>query len=63
MAKKGFQLAYGSTVNLFTDREGNDLGYGPEAAELVGLPDTDDPQMLGRPASRRSVAWCIPCRR
>ena len=36
MAAKGFQLVYGSTANLFTDRHGNYIGYGPEAAELVG---------------------------
>lgn len=48
MAKKGFQLAYGSTVTLFTDREGSYLGYGPEAAGLVGIPDTKDPQMPGK---------------
>ena len=36
VAMKGFQLVYGATVNLFTDRAGNYLGYGPEAAELVG---------------------------
>ena len=39
VAKKGFQLVYGATVNLFTDRAGNYLGYGPEAAELVGIPE------------------------
>ena len=47
-AKKGFQLVYGSTVTLFTDCEGSYLGYGPEAAGLVGIPDTDDPQMPGK---------------
>ena len=38
MAAKGFQLVYGSTANLFTDRHGDYIGYGPEAAELVGDP-------------------------
>ncbi|MGI9406925.1 MAG: hypothetical protein ACR2O4_11200, partial [Hyphomicrobiaceae bacterium] len=28
VAKKGFQLVYGATVNLFTDRAGNYMGYG-----------------------------------
>ncbi len=37
-ARKGFQLVYGSTANLFTDRHGEYIGYGPEARELVGLP-------------------------
>ena len=37
IAQRGFQLVYGSTANLFTDRHGNYIGYGPEAWELVGL--------------------------
>jgi glutamine synthetase len=41
VATKGFQLVYGATANLFIDRHGQYLGYGPEAAELVGLPDVD----------------------
>src|SRR3981081_3341575 len=41
VARKGFQLVYGATANLFIDRHGRYLGYGPEAAELVGLPDVD----------------------
>src|ERR1700761_1170510 len=41
VATKGFQLVYGATANLFIDRHGRYLGYGPEAAELVGLPDVD----------------------
>ena len=40
-AKKGFQLVYGSTANLFTDRHGQYIGYGPESAELIGIPDPD----------------------
>ena len=40
-AEKGFQLVYGSTANLFLDRHGNYIGYGPEAAELVGIPDPE----------------------
>ena len=31
VAKKGFQLVYGATVNLFLNRAGEYLGYGPEA--------------------------------
>ena len=34
--EKGFQLVYGATANLFTDRHGNYIGYGPEAKELLG---------------------------
>lgn len=41
VAKKGFQLVYGATVNLLTNRHGDYLGYGPEAAELVGIPEPD----------------------
>ncbi|MEL7048539.1 MAG: glutamine synthetase family protein, partial [Pseudomonadota bacterium] len=41
VANKGFQLVYGATVNLFTNRHGEYMGYGPEAAELVGIPDTN----------------------
>src|SRR5271169_6505396 len=41
IARKGFQLVYGSTANLFIDRHGSYIGYGPEARELVGLPDLD----------------------
>jgi glutamine synthetase len=39
VATKGFQLVYGATANLFTDRHGRYIGYGPESSELVGLPD------------------------
>jgi len=41
IARRGFQLVYGSTANLFIDRKGNYIGYGPEARELVGLPDVE----------------------
>ena len=27
---------YGATANLFVDRKGEYIGYGPESAELVG---------------------------
>ena len=40
-ARKGFQLVYGATANLFTDRHGDYIGYGAEARELVGLPDVE----------------------
>lgn len=40
-AQNGFQLVYGSTANLFIDRHGDYIGYGPEASELVGIPDPD----------------------
>ena len=41
IAERGFQLVYGSTANLFTDRHGQYIGYGPEASELVGIPDPE----------------------
>ena len=41
IAERGFQLVYGSTANLFIDRHGNYIGYGPEASELVGIPDPE----------------------
>jgi glutamine synthetase len=40
-AERGFQLVYGSTANLFVDRHRNYIGYGPEASELVGIPDPE----------------------
>jgi glutamine synthetase len=41
MAENGFQLVYGSVANLFVDRHRNYIGYGPEASELVGIPDPE----------------------
>ncbi len=41
IAERGFQLVYGSTANLFIDRYGDYIGYGPEAMELVGIPDPE----------------------
>ena len=40
-AERGFQLVYGSTANLFVDRQGDYIGYGPESSELVGIPDPE----------------------
>ncbi len=45
-ATKGFQLVYGATANLFTDRHDQYIGYGPEARELVGLPDVETFKVL-----------------
>ncbi len=41
IAERGFQLVYGSTANLYTDRHGEYIGYGPEAWELIGIPDPE----------------------
>lgn len=57
MAEKGFQLVYGATANLFVDRHGEYIGYGPEAAELVGIPEPDTFEVL--PWDRRVArVWC-----
>ena len=57
IAQKGFQLVYGSTANLFTDRHGNYIGYGPEAWELVGDPRAGDLRgaAVGQPRRPRLV--------
>ena len=41
IAERGFQLVYGATVNLFLNRHGEYLGYGPQDKELVGIPETE----------------------
>ena len=53
MARKGFQLVYGATANLFVDRHGDYIGYGPESRELVGMPD---PDLLIRTAGEMRVS-------
>jgi glutamine synthetase len=57
MAEKGFQLVYGSTANLFTDRHGDYIGYGPEAAELVGVPEPETFMTLPWD-SKIARVWC-----
>ena len=57
IAKKGFQLVYGATMNLFLNRRGDYLGYGPEAAELVGIPEPETFMQL--PWDKRVARlWC-----
>jgi glutamine synthetase len=58
MANKGFQLVYGATANLFVDRTGNYIGYGPESAELVGLPEPETFQVLPWD-SKVARVWCV----
>lgn len=41
IAERGIQLVYGATANLALDRYRNYIGYGPEAAELVAIPDPE----------------------
>ena len=43
VAEKGYQLVYGATANLFTDRHGNYIGFGPEESELAAVADLDNP--------------------
>jgi glutamine synthetase len=57
IAQKGFQLVYGSTANLFTDRHGDYIGYGPEAWELVGVPEPETFQPLPWDPKVARV-WC-----
>ena len=57
MAAKGFQLVYGATANLFTDRHGDYIGYGPEAAELVGIPEPETFEVLPWD-SKVARVWC-----
>ncbi len=57
IAEKGFQLVYGATANLFVDRHGDYIGYGPEAAELVGIPEPETFMPLPWDAKVARV-WC-----
>ena len=61
IANKGFQLVYGATANLFIDRHGNYIGYGPEAAELVGIPEPETFAVLPWTAGdgkKLARVWC-----
>ena len=46
VAERGYQLVYGATANLFTDREGNYIGFGPEESELAAIADLDTFKVL-----------------
>jgi glutamine synthetase len=62
IAKKGFQLVYGATANLFIDRHGDYIGYGPEAAELVGIPEPETFTVLPWTAGdgkKLARVWCL----
>src|SRR6201985_2596859 len=41
VAENAYQLVYGATANLFTDRHGNYIGFGPEESELAAVADLD----------------------
>ena len=57
--EKGYQLVYGSVADLFTDRYGNYIGFGPEESELVGIPDLDTFRVL--PWERRVARVYCDC--
>ena len=44
--RSGYQLVYGATANLFTDRHGNYIGFGPEESELAAVADLDTFEVL-----------------
>ena len=46
VAERGYQLVYGATANLFTDRAGNYIGFGPEESELAAVADLDTFKVL-----------------
>src|SRR2546423_10976712 len=46
VAARGYQLAYGATANLFTDRHGNYIAFGPQQPELAAIGDLDDSAAL-----------------
>src|SRR5262245_65920597 len=62
VANGGFQLVYGATMNLFLNRPGQYLGYGPEAAALVGVPEPHTLMHLpcDNPAPRTSCPTLPP---
>ena len=41
VAERGVQLWYGAVADVCTDRQGNYIGYGANASELVALPDPE----------------------
>ena len=50
VAKRGYQLVYGATANLFTDHAGNYIGFGPEESELAAIADLDRSSVaMGQP--------------
>jgi len=57
MADRGFQLVYGATVNLFLNRRGEYLGYGPQDKELVGIPEPESFMQLAWD-KRVARVWC-----
>ena len=61
MARKGFQLVYGATANLFVDRHGNYIGYGPEAPSSSAIARARDvPGAALGPQGRARVLHLLP---
>ena len=56
VAEKGYQLVYGATANLFTDRAGNYIGFGPEESELAAIADLDTFAVLPWDAALRACS-------
>src|ERR1700730_5874247 len=59
VAERGYQLVYGATANLFTDRYGNYIGFGPEESELAPVADLDT--FAVRPWDRRVARVYCDC--
>ncbi len=59
VAERGYQLVYGATANLFTDRGGNYIGFGPEESELAAVADLDTFAVL--PWDRRVARVFCDC--
>ena len=59
VAEKGYQLVYGATADLFTDRGGDYIGFGPEESELAAVADLDTFAVL--PWDRRVARVYCDC--
>jgi glutamine synthetase len=59
VAERGYQLVYGATADLFTDRQENYIGFGPEESELAAIADLDTFQRL--PWDRRVARVYCDC--
>jgi glutamine synthetase len=59
VAERGYQLVYGATADLFTDRRSNYIGFGPEESELAAVADLDTFAVL--PWDRRVARVYCDC--
>jgi glutamine synthetase len=59
VAERGYQLVYGATADLFTDRHANYIGFGPEESELAAMADLDTFAVL--PWDRRVARVFCDC--